>query len=274
MPSRRRLASVLARRHIPLRTRRDLLRAELRRRIRPTAAYAVSCGPGEVFLSQDDYGVDWESLKFVVADDAYRTDHTGAVVLDVGAHKGYYGAYAISRGARAIVSFEPETGNVELLERAAATYRARGIEWQVRQVAVGAEKGQAELHVMSGSWGHALHPPETFAQYEVGTERVPVEAMADVLAEVGSLVPEGAPLVVKINVEGEECGIVLETPARAWERVTELFVETHPWVACTAADLAEYLAPAGLSEAPSAMPAVLRLRRAGPPRSGSRSAPS
>jgi FkbM family methyltransferase len=268
MPSPRRLASVLTRRHVPLRTRRDLLRAELRRRFRPKAAYAVSCGPGEVFLSQHDYAVDWESLKFVVADDAYRTDHTGAVVLDVGAHKGYYGAYAIACGARAVHSFEPETGNVELLERAAATYRAHGLDWQVRQVAVAAEKGEAELHVMGGSWGHALHPPEKFAQYEVGTQRVPVEAMADVLAEAGSLVADGAPLVVKINVEGDECAIVLGTPARAWERVTELFVETHPWAACTAADLAEHLARAGLSEAPSAMAPVLRLRRAGAARSG------
>ena len=274
MPSRRRLASVLARRHVPLRTRRDLLRAELRRRLRPQATYAVSCGPGEVFLSQHDYGVDWESLKFVVADNAYRTDHAGAVVLDVGAHKGYYGAYAIERGARAIFSFEPESANVELLERAAATYRARGAAWDVRRVAVGAEKGDAELHVMGGSWGHALHPPEKFAQYEVGTQRVPVAAMADVLAEAGFLVPDGAPLVVKINVEGEECAIVLETPARSWERVTELFVETHPWAACTAADLAEHLAPAGLSPAPSAMAQVLRLRRRGAAGTGSRTAPS
>ena len=95
--------------------------------------------------------MDWESLKFVVADNAYQTDHAGAVVLDVGAHKGYYGAYAIERGARAILSFEPETANLELLERAAATYRARGVAWEVRQVAVGAEKGDAELHVMGGS---------------------------------------------------------------------------------------------------------------------------
>lgn len=71
--------------------------------------------------------------------------------------------------------------------------------------------------------------------------------------------------MVKVNVEEEECGIVLGAPARSWERVTELFVETHPWAACTAADLAEHLAPAGFSEAPSAMPAVLRLRRGDAP---------
>ena len=69
---------------------------------------------------------------------------------------------------------------------------------------------------MSGSWAHSLHPPDTWAQYEVGTARVPVEAMADVLEEARAL---GGPLVVKVNTEGEECAIVLETPAEAWTAV-------------------------------------------------------
>jgi hypothetical protein len=112
MPSPRRLTSVLRNRRVPLRTRRDLLRAELRRRLRPRPTYPVRYGPGTVYLSHDDYDVDWESLKFVIADEAYPGDHAGAVVLDLGAHKGYYGAYAIANGARLVVSFEPETANV------------------------------------------------------------------------------------------------------------------------------------------------------------------
>ena len=260
-------------RRIPWRTRRDLLLAEVRRRVQPRAAYAVRYGPGRVFLSHDDYAVDWESLKFVVADEAYAGDHTGAAVLDLGAHKGYYGAYAIAKGARLVVSFEPERANVELLERAAGTYRRDGVDWEIRPTAVGAERGEAELHVMSGSWGHALHPPAAWAKYEVGVRRVPVEAMASVLADARPLAA-GARLVVKVNIEGEECGVVLGTPAASWEGVTELFVETHSWATCTAAELAEHLAPAGLSEAPSAMQAVLRLRRAARARSAPRSAPS
>jgi FkbM family methyltransferase len=273
MPSPRRLARVLLDRRIPRRTRRDLLLAELRRRLRPRAAYTVRYGPGRVFLSHDDYAIDWESLKFVIADEAYAGDHRAAVVLDLGAHKGYYGAYALANGARAVVSFEPENANVELLERAAATYRADGIDWEVRPSAVGAEQGEAELHVMSASWGHSLHPPDEFAQYEIGTARVPVAAMSHVLEEARTLAGD-ASLVIKLNIEGEECAVVLGTPAEAWSGVSELFVETHPWADCSATDLAAHLEPAGLSEAPSAMPAVLRLRRAGTPRSGPRTAPS
>jgi FkbM family methyltransferase len=273
MPSPRRLANVLRQSAIPLRTRRDLLRAEVRRRLRPKAVYAVRYGPGEVYLSHEDYAVDWESLKFVIADEAYPGDHTGATVLDIGAHKGYYGAYAIAKGARVVVSFEPESANVELLERAAATYRRDEVDWEIRRSAVGAERGEAELHVMRGSWGHSLHPPEAFSEYEVGLQRVPVEAMSNVLEDARALAA-GAPVVVKINIEGEECGVVLGTPAEAWNGVTELYVEMHPWASCTAPELAAHLAPAGLSEVPSAMEPVLRLRRADAPRAGPRSAPS
>jgi FkbM family methyltransferase len=261
MPSPSRLAGVLRNRRVPLRVRAGLAAMEARRRIRPRPAYPLRYGPGTIFLSHDDYAVDWESLKFVVADHAYRraAGYVGAVVLDLGAHKGYYGAYVLALGARTVVSFEPEAANVELLERAAASYRANGADWRVRQAAVGAERGEAELHVMGASWGHALHPPDTFAEYEVGVQRVPIEAMGDILAEAGSLAEDGAPLVVKVNVEGEECAIVLGTPAAAWARVDELFVEMHPWAECGPADLAQHVAAAGLREAPSAMARVLRL---------------
>ena len=40
---------------------------------------------------------------------------------------------------------------------------------------------------MGASWGHSLHPPDECAQHEVGVERVPVEAMAEVLAEAAAL---------------------------------------------------------------------------------------
>ena len=237
-------------------------------------AYALRYGPGTIFLSHDDYEIDWKSLTFVAADDAYRTDYTGALVLDLGAHKGYYGAHALAHGARTVISFEPETVNLELLERSAASYRELGADWQVRHSAVGAERGEATLHVMSGSWAHALHPPDAWSEYEVGVQPVPVEAMADILAEAESLKAGHARLVVKVNTEGEECGIVLGTPADAWSAVSEIFVEVHPWAGCSAVELSEHLAPAGFRELPSERAPVLRLHRAAEPGSGPRSAPT
>ena len=271
MPSPGRLANVLLQRRIPLQTRLDLLRAELGRRTRSRTAYAVRTGRGEVFFSQADYTVDWKSFAWVVADDAYPGSYEGAVVLDLGAHKGYYGAHTLAHGARIVVSFEPETANLELLERAAATHRARGADWRVRASAVGAERGEAELRLMAGSWAHSLHPPDSWAQWEVGTQRVPVEAMADILEEVR---PIGGPLVVKINTEGEECKIVLGTPPEAWVGVSELFVEMHEWAGCSDTELEAHLAPVGFRRIPTPLERVLRLRREEAPRSDPRSAPT
>ena len=51
MPSPGRLSRVLLRGRVPIRTRFDLLRAEIRRRVRPKPAYGLRYGPGHVFLS-------------------------------------------------------------------------------------------------------------------------------------------------------------------------------------------------------------------------------
>jgi FkbM family methyltransferase len=260
-------------RRLPLRTRLGLVAAGARRRIRPRAWYAVRYGRGDLLLSHDDFAIDRRTLAFVLLDRAYRTDYRDALVLDVGAHKGYFAAYALGEGARAVVSFEPERANAELLGRSAASYRARGADWQVRPVALGARSGEAELHVMDASWGHALDPPAEFAEYEVGSQLVRVEALGPVLAEAGALA-DGARVVVKVNVEGEECPMLLETALEAWAPVSELLVETHPWASCGADDLAAHLAPAGLTRAESGHPLVLRLRRAGAARSDRRSGSS
>ena len=269
MPSASRLARAARHHGLPRRTRAGVLRLELLRRVRPRSAYALPFGPATVHLSHDDYEVDWKSLAFVAVDEAYAGHYEGAVVVDVGAHKGYYAAYALLRSARAVVSYEPETANFALLELAAAAFRDRGGEWSTRRCAIGAARGEAELHVMGASWGHALHPPERFAEHEVGVERVRVEALADVLADAIDR-SRGARVIVKVNIEGEECATILGTPDTVWQGIDELYVETHPWATCGADELAAHLAPAGLTRIESAHAAVLRLRR-GAARSARRS---
>lgn len=226
--------------------------------MRPRAAYPLRLGGTTVYLSQDDFEIDWASLAFVAVDEAYAGDYRGAVVVDIGAHKGYYGAYALARGASAVVSYEPETANFALLERAARRLPAG--EWQTRRGAIGAQAGEAELHVMRASWGHALHPPEAFTQYETGVERVRVEGLAEALSAAAD-VARGARVIVKVNIEGEECPTILGTDASAWARVDDVYVETHPWASCGADELAAYLAVAGLARTESAHSAVLRLTR-------------
>ena len=225
-----------------------------------------------MYLSHGDYEIDWASFAFVAIEEAYAGDYRGAVVVDIGAHKGYYAAYALLHGARSVVSYEPETANYALLERAAATVRNGGT-WHTRRCAVGPAEGEAELHVMGASWGHALHPPEAFGKYEVGVERVRVEALADALAAaIGRA--DGARVIVKVNIEGEECPTILGTPASAWKGIDELYVETHPWASCDADELAGHLAAAGFTRHESAHPAVLCLRSARDSRAAQRTGPT
>jgi FkbM family methyltransferase len=260
MPSSSRLLLAARHRELPLPARADLLRAQTARRVRRARAYAVRVGPATVFLSDDDYEIDWASFAFVAVDDAYAGDYRDAFVVDVGAHKGYYGAYALRHGARDVVSYEPESTNASYLEAAAA--RLEGVRtWRTVRAAVGAVRGVAALHVMGASWGHALHPPEAWAVHELGLERVRVDALADVLARAAEDA-RGARTIVKVNIEGEECPTILGTPASAWADVSELYVETHPWASCAADELVGHLAASGMSPITSSHPAVLRLARA------------
>jgi hypothetical protein len=125
---------------------------------------------------------------------------------------------------------------------------------------------------MGASWGHALAPPDAFAEHEVGVQQVDVAALADVLEDGAALYP-GSRLVVKMNIEGAECSAILGSPSRIWADVSEVFVETHPWATCDASALGAHLEAGGLSRAPSAHRLVLRMRRAEQPRSGLRTEP-
>ena len=64
-----------------------------------------------------------------------------------------------------------------------------------------------------------------------------------------------------MNVEGEECPMILGTSPSAWEGIGELYVETHPWTACGAHELSRHLEAVGLMQCESAHHSVLRLRR-------------
>ena len=127
-------------RRLPLSTRLDLLAADTRRRWAARELYGVRYGAGRVYLSHADYDVDRASFAFAVTEATYATAYAGAVALDVGAHKGYFGAYAVAHGASSVVAYEPESANLVVLERTATSYRD-GVEWTVHPAAVDARPG-------------------------------------------------------------------------------------------------------------------------------------
>jgi FkbM family methyltransferase len=105
-------------------------------------------------------------------------------VLDVGANVGQYGAGLRASGYRGrIVSFEPLSDAYARLARRCA----HDPQWTASRAAVGAEAGELEINISANSYSSSLLPMTSAhtgaapgSEY-VGTERVPVTTLADVL---------------------------------------------------------------------------------------------
>jgi FkbM family methyltransferase len=135
--------------------------------------------------------------------------HDVDVVIDVGANDGGYGRFLREGGfAGDIVSFEPLAAAHAALTAAAA----RDERWHVApRMALGAEAGEAEIHVAGNSASssllpmHDLHAGAAPESRYVGVERVAVQAL-DALAHP---VIDGArrPLL-KIDTQGFEMPVL------------------------------------------------------------------
>ena len=110
-----------------------------------------------VWLGRDTFTTDWNVFVEIFAGRAYaRVDYRGADVLDAGAHKGYFAAFALANGARTVTSLEPEPENFRLLARAAAGDE----DWQVlRQAVAGAAGNAKEYRCLNATISPAVSAP-------------------------------------------------------------------------------------------------------------------
>lgn len=201
-------------------------------------------GPCDVILSDYDVGTDLSVFWSIFIEGIYETDYKGAVVLDIGAHKGYYAAYALLQGAVAVRSFEPETKNFNYLAVSSRSLRCKGVEWIVEKAAVGASDGTAVIYVAEQSWAHSM-----FKHPELGGESrreiVQLISFESVLrATVASRACQR--VIVKIDAEGAACDIVLRTTPHEWRKVHELMLEIEPFSPCSEAEVTMHLRSAGL----------------------------
>ena len=196
---------------------------------------------GTLFFGRESFSVDRIAYFGVFLEGWYRSDYRDAVVIDVGGHKGYFGAYALLEGAAEARSYEPESRNFAALERSAASFRG---PWRLHRAAVGSASGAVELHVSAESAGHSVvHEEHEGERRVLGSERVAMVAMQDVLEEAAA---QGGRLIVKVDAEGSECEIVLGTPVDHWRKVDHVFLEVHAFAACTSKDIVDHLGAAGL----------------------------
>jgi FkbM family methyltransferase len=245
--------AILGAPELPLRSRLRVLTVGARLAAGRPAEITVEVAGGSIFLAADTLGLDWRVLAEVLLEDDYATDYTGATVVDIGAHKGYMSAYALARGAKIVYAYEPEERNFAYLSRAAVSFDG---QLQARRAAVGAREREAELHVSDEPWAHSILETPT-SGHAVESSRIRVVPLADVLAEATE---PGGRVIVKIDAEGAECEIVLETAEEWWHRVNELFIELHDTSPCSPSELVDRLTGAGLRPVASDGQ-ILHLRR-------------
>jgi FkbM family methyltransferase len=241
--------------------RLPLLQLALRRYV-GKSDFELKLRAGSVFLAAETMAIDQATLQEIFVDEDYDTDFRDATVIDLGAHKGYFGAFALSRGAASVISYEPERQNFAYLQRALRSVDSKlPGRWRAYNAAIGDGEGRATLRVSPDSWAHSLQGwPEEQPADEYEVDVLPAERA---LEEARSM--PGSRLMAKIDVEGSECEAVCATPSEAWESVDEMFVEHHRIATCAAQDIVAHLRAAGLELTsriePGPVDQVLRFRK-------------
>ncbi len=204
----------------------------------------------EVFAT-DDYGL-------ARLDDRGRAGPLLAV--DVGAH---IGCFALAVAARSpawhVACFEPSPSSAEYLRR---NVSGNGMADRVHVVeaAVAARSGVVTLWengpadcsntTVSGLWRAPAGSPGAVKALERATSRaVPALALEHALREARAAAgarPDAAIDVLKIDCEGAEHEIVLESPDSAWAGVRLVLLEYHPVPGGSRGALDERLASLGL----------------------------
>lgn len=198
---------------------------------------------GPVYLGGDSLYIDALVFDYLWNERVFNVSCQDRVVLDLGAHKGYFGAWALNHGASFVISCEPESGNYDVLERTRSE-NVRSGDWEVMRIAVGANAGEVSLFVSPESWAHSLYANMVDA---VSVERVTMVTLATLLERAAEKRP-GQSVVVKANVEGSAGPILMAATADALAPVAEVHLDYEQGSPYDIAELFCHLAAAGLDE--------------------------
>jgi FkbM family methyltransferase len=210
----------------PMLTRATRLRLLLHERAAALPAIgahtvSVPVAGARVRARTDTLAIDLVTLEYCINGQYFPATVADRVVLDLGAHKGYFAVYCLQRGARAVLSVEPEATNHACLVSARV---ATAGSWTQMRAAVGARPGTALLHVSTESWSHSLVALSSGELLR--SEEVAVVAFGDLLTWCAESYP-GVPVVVKLNVEGAAGECLFSVAPDALGQVAEVLVDVE-----------------------------------------------
>jgi FkbM family methyltransferase len=173
--------------------------------------------------SGDSY--DLGCLNELLIEKDYGTAFPGYRILDVGAYIGDTPLFFAAHGAQKVIAAEPAPDNYALAQKniSGSPYADR---IELLPVAVAATDGEMMFHIDSKNpQSNALTPTSANLARYTYTERlcVPVWSFAKLVAHSGWDTID----LVKLDCEGAEFPILLETPAEVLQKVKKWVIEYH-----------------------------------------------
>jgi FkbM family methyltransferase len=143
-------------------------------------------------------------------------------IIDIGGHLGFFSVYAAILNPKVpIYTFEPHTGNYELLKQNLKDNRIKNVF--PKNLAVSDAVGQEQLQISKEDLNHsttkALEPTgESQSVQTISLQRI---------LEKNHLMKVD---LLKIDCEGAEFKIIRSTPKAIFDTVSTIFLEYHDWI--------------------------------------------
>ena len=185
---------------------------------------------------------DLETLWQIYFRRVYTLDPSDRVIVDAGANIGLFSCFAAASlpecRVYSVEPFPPTYGRLE------AHVKSKGLSSRVRcfQKALAGEPG----HVTMATGGNASQMVHIVQEGRPSTaSRATVEVEAVTLGQFLSDLNEPAIDLLKMDIEGSECDVLLATSPRDLESVKRINLEYHARAGVTKADLVAHLAKSG-----------------------------
>jgi FkbM family methyltransferase len=157
------------------------------------------------------------------------------VVVDVGAHKGYFSVLAARSASKGnVYAIEPVVESTEFIRANVALNDLHNIH--VCNFGLWNQNGEVELFLSSNSGGHSLRPkPST-----IGKRLIPIVTLEKFCDDRGIRTID----FLKLDCEGAEYGI-FPLPKRILDRIQKLSMETHDFGLYHHSEIEKYLREGG-----------------------------
>jgi len=109
--------------------------------------------------------------------------------------------------------------------------------------AIAAEDGEIDFFVTERAYSHSTLPRKDCKTIKV--EKVPALAFRQVIIEARKIAGPHGQILVKMDIEGTERDVILNTEVRFLSQIEEIFIETHRFASYTPIEIEEHLKRAG-----------------------------